>query len=603
MVQDPTDNSAQSPAWQEPAPRERALFATRRIPGIALLEEMLKFFSPAERALLYGFAILMGASAFAMLVMLNTRLTTVIPSHGGSLTEGIVGTPRFVNPLLAQSDPDRDVSALVYSGLMRATPDNRFIKDLAADMQISEDGTTYTFVIRDDAYFHDGTPVTAADVAFTIAMAQQPDIKSPRRADWEGVSVEDVDEKTVRITLPHPYAPFLENATLGILPKHLWQNVPIEEFPFHELNTHPIGSGPFMFKKASVNSSGAPERYTLAAYPQFTLGRPYLDTIVFNFYPNEDEVFAALARGKIESIAGIAPTAVDRLGEGVHIVRAPLPRIFGVFFNQGKSNALMDTSVRKALSLALDREKIIDDNLHGYGVAVTEPVLPDTFSPQEASTTAPIASGIEAANALLDVAGWKAGEDGIRAKKGTTLSFAITTADTPELAGAAESVARTWRLLGADVSVKVFSTSDLTNTVIRPRDYQALLFGEVVGRSLDLFAFWHSSQRNDPGLNLALYTNVKADKLLADARRDDNPKTRAEKQAEFVDIAQSEYPAAFLYAPEFIYAMPNDIYDVHIGSLTAPAERFLNVYEWHRETERVWDVFVPAQAYTVLATY
>lgn len=578
---------------------ESRFLQSYRIPGIRALEEMLCAFSPSERALLYGFSVILGASVFALIVMLNASVTTTIPGRGGSLVEGVVGTPRFVNPLLAVSDADRDLTSLIYSGLMRATPDNRFIKDLAADISISEDGTSYTFVLRDDARFHDGEPVTAADVAFTIAMAEHPDVKSPRRADWEGVTVEEIDSRTVRITLPRPYAPFLENATLGILPRHLWQDVPIAEFPFHELNARPIGSGPYMIRKVHTGAAGTPERYTLAAFPDFTLGRPLIDSIAFNFYPNEDEIFDAYARGKIEAIAGIAPDNATRLGKSPSIIRAPLPRIFGVFYNQSKASALADGSVREALSIALDRNVIIRDNLLGFGVAVEGPVLPGALT-SPATSTDHLAQFAEA-ETLLDKAGWKKGDDGVRAKKGTRLEFAITTADTVELSGTAESVAKVWRELGADVSVKVFSTSDLSNTAIRPRDYQALLFGEVVGRSLDLFAFWHSSQRNDPGLNLALYANVKADRLLADARRENDPRLRKEEAQEFVQIVEEEYPAAFLYAPEFIYAVPQDLMGVRIGSLTTPSERFLNVYEWHRETERVWDVFIPEEK--IVTTY
>jgi peptide/nickel transport system substrate-binding protein len=560
-----------------------------RIPGLAILENILRAFSPSERALLYGFSMLMGASVFTLVAILNMSFMQAVPSHGGSLTEGIVGTPRFINPLLAASDADRDLAALVYSGLMRATPDNDFIKDLASEMIVSEDGLTYIFTINDDARFHDGTPVTAGDVAFTVAMAQHPDVKSPRRADWEGVVVEEVDEKTVQFILPRPYAAFLENASLGVLPKHLWQNIAITEFPFNTLNTNPVGSGPFRISKIQNNSLGTPERYTLSAFSGFVLEKPLLDTIVFNFFPNEEGLFTSLTNGRIEAVAGVAPDRVDRVF-GRKVIRTPLPRIFGLFFNQTKSKPLEDEDVREALSIAIDKQAIIDDNLLGYGIVVDDPALPDAI-PQPYEDILPTVDRTAKALAILENAGWKLGEDGIRAKKDTRLALSITTADTPELAGTADSVARAWRDVGADVTVKVFSTSDLTNTVIRPRDYQVLLFGEVVGRSLDLFAFWHSSQRNDPGLNLALYANVSADKLLVDMRKDNNIETRLEKSLEFIKIIKEETPATFLYAPEFIYAVPNGLHGVRIGSLTTPSERFLNVYEWHRETEYVWDIF------------
>ena len=592
------------------ATSESFVFRQRRIPSLTHLENMLKAFSPFERMVLYLFSLLMGVGVFIMMAQINISLTEVVPSYGGQLREGIVGAPRFANPLLAISDADRDVVALVYSGLMRATPEDTFIPDLAEQVALSEDGLTYTFILRADAFFQDGEPVTAEDVAFTIAMAQNQDVKSPRRTDWEGVVVHAVDTRVVTITLPHPYAPFMENTTLGILPKHLWQDIQPSEFAFHKLNTNPLGSGPYRLTNTKLDSTGTPQRYTFKASSDYTLGKPFISTIRLNFFPNEDDLFDALSRGDIESTSGVAPDRMSQLPIGTHFVRAPLPRIFAVFLNQNKAPMFADDALRRALSNALDRSAIIEDNLQGYGVAVEGPLLPDMLQKNlvnhyagDATSSSRTTRNSEETDKsmgpslkkeaikLLEESGWKLDSSGIRVKKGVRLSFSIATADTPELAGSADSVARIWRELGADVSVKVFSTSDLTNAVIRPRDYQALLFGEVVGRSLDLFAFWHSSQRNDPGLNIALYANVKTDKLLSDARKDASVRNRLDTLRTFAGIIRTENPAIFLYAPEFIYVIPKDVSGIKLGSLTTPSERFLNIREWHLETERVWSMF------------
>ena len=202
------------------------------MPHAARLESALRRFSPGERLLLYALSAMLAFSALGLLALANSATSVTIPARGGSLTEGLVGPVRFVNPLLALSGPDKDIGALVYSGLMRATPEGKLIPDLAERVEISEDGTVYTFTLRPALTFHDGAPLTSADVLFTIARAQDPEIKSARRADWEGVSAVAPDPRTVVFTLPHAYAPFLENATLGILPKHLWESVSAEEFPF-----------------------------------------------------------------------------------------------------------------------------------------------------------------------------------------------------------------------------------------------------------------------------------------------------------------------------------------------------------------------------------
>jgi peptide/nickel transport system substrate-binding protein len=262
--------------------RER-LARHREVPHFSRFESLLRTFSPGERMVLYIFIALLAVSALAQLARANALVSTNMPVQGGSFTEGVVGSVRFINPLLALSGPDKDLSTLVYSGLMRATPDGSHIPDLAKAYEISQDGTVYTFFLRPDLSFHDGTPLTSADVLFTIQRAQNPDIKSSRRADWEGVSVSAPDPQTVVFTLPHAYAPFLENTTLGILPKHIWESVPADEFPFHPRNTDPIGSGPYKVAKVVTTPTGSAARYELSAFSKFALEKTYLQKITFLF--------------------------------------------------------------------------------------------------------------------------------------------------------------------------------------------------------------------------------------------------------------------------------------------------------------------------------
>jgi len=246
----------------------------------------------------------------------------------------------------------------------------------------------------------------------------------------------------------------------------------------------------------------------------------------------------------------------------------------------------------------LDKREIISDVLGGFGVALNGPVPPGVLittdrdgNLQERDTLSKN-ERIDSAGAILETAGWERNEEtGIWEYDGSPLKFSIKTADTSELALTAEKVVETWNALGADVSLEIFATNDLNTSVIRPREYQALLFGEIVGRTLDLFAFWHSSQRSDPGLNLSLYTNSDADKLLSDARVETDRESREGMYEEFGEIVSKDIPAIFLYAPEFIYLVPDNLAGIRLGALTTPAERFLNVYEWHTETERVWAVF------------
>ena len=428
-------------------------------------------------------------------------------------------------------------------------------------------------------------------------MTQNSVLKSPRRASWDGVVIQKVNEQTVEFILPQSYAPFLENATLGILPKHIWQNISPEQFPFSQFNVEPVGSGPFKVSSIKRNDSGLPDSYKVSAFKNFALGTPYLTSITLKFYPNEDTLINAYRSGAIEAMSSISPEQAKALEKSeAHIETEALPRIFGVFFNQNQADIFTDNKVREALAIAVPKEKIIDDILGGYATVIDSPTPPGilknqtTLEPQDTETRK-----IEALKILTED-GWIADEEtGILTKTTKNdkkrLSFSISTSNTIELKSVASIVADAWRSLGAEIDLRFFETSDLNQNVIRPRNYDALLFGEIVGRELDLFSFWHSSQRNDPGLNIALYANISADKLLEQARAETDQDERYALFEEFEQEVKKENPAVFLYAPLFIYIVPDTVHNMTLGPITTSAERFTNIYMWYIETEHVWPFF------------
>jgi peptide/nickel transport system substrate-binding protein len=567
------------------------------VPAFDRAEDTLKALGKGGRALFLFFAALLIGSSVGLLYMLESRFLVDAPARGGMLTEGVIGSPRFINPVLAISDADRDLTALVYSGLLRASAEGGYLSDLADHYEVSEDGRTYTFVLRKNATFHDGTPVTAEDVVFTVTKAQDSALKSPLRANWDGITAEVVDAQTVRFTLRTAYAPFIENLTLGILPKSRWSEVSDEEFPFSDLNAEPVGSGPYRVAGIDRSSSGIASAYTLKSFGGYALGEPYLDTLVLRFYQNEQDLIDALGGGGVDSASGISPANLSGISSG-NIRTSPLNRVFGVFFNQNQSAVLRDPVVRRALDSAINRSALVEQVLDGYGTPLHEPIPPtlmDTPLPESTPTTDLAA----AARTALIQAGWVLGEDGIlqkttgtgNARQTVRLEFDLATANVPELRAAAEYLRAAWGAVGAHVNVQIFEAGDLAQNVIRPRKYDALLFGEVVGRELDLFAFWHSSQRNDPGLNIAGYTNSNADKALADLRTTGEDEKRQELIRSFLTELDKDLPAVFLYAPDFVYSIPNEIAGVELGFIETPSDRFLSVYRWHRETDRVWPIF------------
>ncbi len=542
---------------------------------------------PAGDKAIAGFlALLFLCACLVSLAALARSFQVTVPAHGGTLHEGVVGSPRFVNPLLAASDSDRDLVQLAYAGLMGHDADGALVPVLAESYQVSDDGTQYTFTLRQGAAFSDGSPVTADDVVYTIEKAQDPALKSPAYASWSNIRVEALDARTVRFTLPKAYAPFLEDATLGILPKHLWQDVSDEEFPFASLNTRPVGAGPFAVRSVSRDSDGSIKEYELAAFDEYALGRPYLSHIRLSFYADQQGLQAAYAAGEIDSAYGIASPDART---------APYARIFAVFFNPAKDEALDDAGVRAALSLAIDRTKLAEDLLGGYATPTMGPLpagsgVPPLPLPEESSR-------LEDARTALEDAGYEyASTTNLWMKDGELLSVTLTTANVPELKAVAGQVQDDWRALGIKVELELHDSSTITQAVIRPRAYSALLFGEVIGTSPDLYAFWAGSERADPGLNIADYEDEDVDALLSEARSETDPGARLDTLSEIQETIASAYPAAFLYTPQFLYAVPERIRGIALSSVSAPSDRFWGIAGWYRYTEHVWPFFAPASS-------
>lgn len=537
-------------------------------------------------------------TVFTLVFELNQKILVGIPSHGGQAIEGIIGTPRFINPLLALSDADKDLAALVYSGLIRRDADGQLIPDLAESYEISTDGLTYTFIIKDAAVFHDGKKVTSEDVAYTIALAKDPLIKSPKKVNWDGVTVTTPDSKTVVLSLKRRYASFLDTATLGIIPMHLWKNITTEQFGLSTLNSDPIGSGPFQIKKINQNSAGVPTSYTLTAFSKFVLGKPYLDEIKFLFYSNKTELINAFKNRKVTAINSISPKDATLLTEkNFNIKTTTLPRIFGLYFDATENKLFTDTNVVAALELAISKKEIVDTVLDGYGSVIDSPI-PESLKPRDPQEPV-IDQNIEKAISLLEKSGWVKNQDGLWQKKTTVnkksttinLSFAISTSDTPELKDAANQIKDMLTVFGAQVEVKVFEMGALNQNVIRPRKFEALFFGQVINHDTDLFAFWHSSQRNDPGLNIAQYVSARADKDLENASGTLDPVKRAEFYDAFVYEVKKDKPAIFIYSPTFTYATNSTIKGNDLGAITAASDRFATVWKWYQHEERVWPIF------------
>ncbi len=572
----------------------RSLLVKRfNIPKERTVRDAIRHFTLAENTVFWFFAVIFVMSSLLLVWQVNNAFLVEVPLKGGTLIEGVVGTPRFINPVLAFSEADKNLTTLVYSGLMKNTVDNKTVKDLADEVNISQNGLVYTVHIKDDATFQDDTHVTADDVVFTIQKIQNPNLKSPLYGNWSGVVVSKIDEQTVSFTLKKPYTPFVGNLTVGIIPKHIWKNVSDDEFSFSQFNVLPVGSGHYKIDNVQRNSGGIPDYYDLSVFDN-----SYIEHIIFKFYSNEQDLLNAYANGDIESMGSISSEEASILKKnGANVIALPFTRVFGVFFNQNHSKVLLDNTVRQALNLSAPKERIVSEVLHGFGQTLNGPIPPELLNWIDPAVTQSYEARVASAKTMLAKAGWTLNpKTGILEKKSKgatlTLSFSISTGDAPELKAVGQILKEAWNQIGVKVDVLVFEMNDLNQNVIRPRAFDALLFGEVVGRDADVYPFWYSSERNDPGLNIAEYANSKVDKLLDTARQTKSDTTKKQSYVSFIQEIKKDVPAVFLYTPNYLYVVPKKVQNISNGELSVPQDRFLGINNWYIETNKVWKIFI-----------
>lgn len=260
-----------------------------RLKGGQKVLDIIKNFSATEKVIFGVLAVVMAITTIILALRLNSHFLVPVPARGGQIDEGLVGLPRLLNPVLAFTDTDRNLTALLYAGLMKYENGN-LVPDLAQNYSVSSDGLTYTFNLKSNLHFQDGSPLTSDDVVFTIQEIQNSTLKSPLAADWANIAVSAPTPTQIQFTLKQPYAPFLSNTTVGIIPKHIWNNVSTNEFIFSKYNVDPVGAGPYEVTNITKDSSGSPATYDLVPWRDYNGGEAYISTLSFISIPTKNRL-------------------------------------------------------------------------------------------------------------------------------------------------------------------------------------------------------------------------------------------------------------------------------------------------------------------------
>ncbi len=535
---------------------------------MGLMKKIFSVFSTIERKWFFSaLAVLVIASLTDITLAIKDN-SVMVPIAGGAYHEGYLGQPIAINPIVSQNPIDQEISALVFSRL----------SDLLSTSDVSADGRTYTLKLKENLQWDDGKPLTSDDVIFTIKTAQNSEVHSPFAKSWQGVAVERDSELGIKLTIPLPYIFFANNIDqLPIIPQHIFGAIPIENFRLSDYDLEPVGSGPYKFSNFTKKKNGFISQYHFVPNENYVGGKPYISDFYFNFFQNSDDLFHAIELHDVNGFGSATPIDFDiSKTRGLTVQKLAMSDYYAVFFNQNSNPILKDDSIRAALTAAIDKDQIVKEALNGNGTDINAPGSVPGNPPNGDN------SGYDENAAKKLISDFKT------KNKNEQINIVLTIPDVDFLKKTAELIKSDWQNIGVDqIGIKTFNPDDPADGTVKSRDYEMLLFGNVLENPTDLFPFWHSSQRIYPGFNLALYQNQKVDNLIETIRQTGDEAKQKDLLSQTQSAILADAPAIFLFSLPYTYIHTSDLGGFNENFITNPAEKFSNVDKWYVDQVRV----------------
>lgn len=516
------------------------------------------------------------------------------PTKGGMYTEALVGSLMRLNPVLTyHNSADQDVNRLLYSGLVRFDSHGLPQADLAESWGVSKDGTIYNFTLRSNAKWHDGQPVTADDVVFTIDLMRSDNSYVPEdlRNFWKDIEIKSLDAKTLQFKLPEAFSPFMDYLAFGVLPKHLLSSVSMDQMADNAFNLKPVGSGPYKLDYLIVED-GQIKGVVLSPFDAYYGSKPFIQQIVFRYYPDSDSAMQAYRDGLVMGISQVSGESLKAaLAEPrLSLYTGRQPQLSMVLFNLNNPDVafFQDAKLRLALLQGLNRQYMIDHVLNGQAFLADGPIMPDTWA--YFTDLQRVNFDRNTAAQTLKDAGYTVpadATDGILQKDGKQLSFQLMFPDDETHTALAQAIASDWQKLGVKVDLAPTPYDGLVSDSLANRTYQAALVDLNLSGSPDPdpYPFWDTAQAT-AGQNYSQWDSRTASEYLEQARVTVDQGERARLYRNFQVIFQKEMPALPLFYPVYNYAVDSQIQGVQMGPLYSSSDRFENVTEWFINAKR-----------------
>ena len=443
---------------------------------------------------------------------------TNVAAKDGTYAEAVLGPVDTLNPIFATSSAEQSVSRLIFSSLLNYDKTGHLNNDIATSVKANETNTVYTVGIRSDVKWQDGVKLTANDVAFTIGLIKDVNVRSSITG-WKDVSVKVIDDTTIEFTLPTVYAAFRHALTFPIVPEHILSGIPASGIRENIFSKNPIGSGPFKLHLVqNVDANSTSKVIYLVRSDEYYGGSAKLARFQLHVYDTSDLIVKALSGNEVNAAADLLPADIKQIdAKQYNVSTEPIQSGVYAILNT-KSPILSDVNLRRALQVSTDTNAI-RKKLPTGTLALDLP-----FTASQLTGDIPVVAGFDvaAAKKILDDNGWVLNSKGIREKDGKELVLSVVTVKNSELESVLDVLSSQWRALGITISTQVIDPADVAQnfvqSILQPRNYDVLLYQLNIGADPDVYAYWHSSQATAQGYNFSNYSNIISDDALTSAR-------------------------------------------------------------------------------------
>jgi len=465
------------------------------------------------------------------------------PQHGGTIVIGISNDVESLNPLYGESATARDITHLLLLGLADLDENSNFKPELASSWEYSQDNLKLTYKLRKDIHWSDGVAITADDVKFTYDLLMDDKVASPRQGVTEFIKeVVVADPHTVTFVFTEAYPNQLFDTAGEIVPRHILEEVDRSSLRTHLFARNPVSSGPF-----KLNKWVSAQYLELVPNPLYFQDRPYLDRIVFKIVPDKTNQLMQIKSGEIDMMTGVPPAQVRDLSQenpnlNIHHVDGRV--YYYIAYNQ-KNDLFSNTAVRTALTMTINRHKLIEAILYGYGRPCLGPIAPMTRWAYNENVS-DIPYDPEEAKNILKNEGWSDTDgDGWLDKNGKIFEFALKTSVGNQVKSdvcviAQEQLAK----IGIKVNVEKVEWTSLVKQ-LQSKDFDACVNGWSTSYYIDPTPIFHSSSTDL--FNFISYNNPEIDRLIESGRVEMDRSKSAEIWKNFHELVYKDQPYTFLF--------------------------------------------------------